>query len=162
MLLALAAGLRPGRSRLGSTPHRRTLLRVIPTYAPPQSPSPCYSVPAGARLTRPELGQPNRPSHNGQRHYPHSARGTTERTCPAVSSPEASRTPATRVCGTARAAGVREPLTIAEVSALSSTGSGALTSSQAAWLIRNRLSMSIFGIVHAGDYHHGSDGSSLE
>src|SRR6266481_1303683 len=81
-----------------STPHRRTLLRVIPIYLPPQSPSPCHSVPAGHCLTWPELGQPSAPSHNGQHHYLHSG-GTTERTCPAVSSPEASRTPAARVYG---------------------------------------------------------------
>src|SRR6267154_3302223 len=66
MLLVLAAGLRPGRDRRGSTPHRRTLLRVIPIYLPPQSPSPCHSVPAGHCLTWPELGQPSAPSHNGQ------------------------------------------------------------------------------------------------
>jgi hypothetical protein len=69
MLLVLAAGLRPRRDRRGSTPHRRTLLRVIPIYVPPQSPSPCHSVPAGDCLTWPELGQPSAPSHNCQRHY---------------------------------------------------------------------------------------------
>ena len=54
-------------------PYRRILLRAIPTYAPTQSPSPCYSVPVGGRLMRPQPGQSNRPSHNDQRHYPHSA-----------------------------------------------------------------------------------------
>src|SRR5260370_39488596 len=97
MLLVLAVGLRPGRDRRGSSPHRRTLLRVIPIYLPPQSPSPCHSVPAGHCLTSPELGQPSAPSHNCQHHYLHSA-GTTERTCPAASSPEASRTPTAPAC----------------------------------------------------------------
>ena len=44
------------------------------------------------------------------------ARGTTERTRPAVSSPEASPTPAARVCRIVpHAAGVREPLTQADI-----------------------------------------------
>jgi len=60
------------------------------------------------------------------------ARGTTERTRPAVSSPEASRTPAARVRGKARAAGVREPLTIAPIRATSAAGR--LTHSQRKWL----------------------------
>src|SRR5882724_2183496 len=78
MLLALAAGLRPRRCRLGSTSHRRMLLPVIPAYAPPQSPSPPYSVPIGARLTWSEPDQTSAPSHHWQHHYPHSAAPPSE------------------------------------------------------------------------------------
>jgi len=35
---------------------------------------PCYAVPVGDGLTWPELSQLGPPSHNWQRHYPHSAR----------------------------------------------------------------------------------------
>ena len=69
------------------------------------------SVPGGDHLPQLSPGQANPPSYNGQRHYPHNARGTTAPTCPAISSPEASRTPAARACGTVRAEGVREPVT---------------------------------------------------
>jgi hypothetical protein len=71
-----------GRHRLGSTPHRRTLLLVIPAYAPPQSPSPRYSVPIGDRLTWSELGRSSPPATTGnttipiaRRHRANLARG---------------------------------------------------------------------------------------
>jgi hypothetical protein len=85
MPFAFAAGPRPARTRLGLKPHRRTLLRLIPIYTEPQRQSSRHPVPIDNRFAPLELGHLNQPSHNGRRHYPHSARRTTERTWPAVS-----------------------------------------------------------------------------
>jgi hypothetical protein len=119
MPFAFAAAPRPVTNRLALKTHRRSLWRLTPTSARPQ-PSPSrHSIPISDRSAPSELDQPNRPRHNRQPHYPHSARRPTERTCPAVSSPEASRTPAAQAGGIVpHAAGVREPLTNCEVGAL--------------------------------------------
>src|SRR5437867_10272580 len=67
------AGSRPARARLDLKPHRRTLSRAMPIGTEPQGSSPWPAISVGDRLLLPELGQPNRLSHNRQRHYPHSA-----------------------------------------------------------------------------------------
>ena len=93
-------GPRPATAMLAPKPHRRTLLRAIPTTLAastvprlgPPSPSPTASAsprPRPAPADHATTASATIPI----------ARGTTERTCPAVSSPEASRTPAARVCG---------------------------------------------------------------
>jgi hypothetical protein len=60
-------------------------------------PWPWLAIPVGDLFMLRNPGQLSPANHNGQRHYPHSARHHRA-TLPAVSSPEASRTPAARAC----------------------------------------------------------------
>ena len=101
-----------------STAQAQACLNVAPAYPLAHHSSirvasnspPRYALPIGDRFAPPEFDHSNRLRPTANTTIP-IVRRTTEPTWPAVSSPEACRTPAARVCGIVlQAAGVRQPL----------------------------------------------------